>query len=250
VNALDPECIAEVLDEMRRLMKKSQSKFRLLLHSIAYGNLKLLAPMTDDRDRRHRELLKDLSARLDVPEERLQKVFDDIFEQGNELLSGAATPPSYRNEDLLQDEDFTLTVHSMGTSLATWVYETWRRKLFASDARVIGLTSEGNEVAWRGYAAVSAAKTAMEAVARSIAIEYAPYGLRTNVIQAGVTDTAALQLIPGSQHLKATAKSRNPFNRITTTQDVADFIYLMCLDEAAWVNGTVIRVDGGEHISG
>jgi enoyl-[acyl-carrier protein] reductase I len=57
-------------------------------------------------------------------------------------------------------------------------------------------------------------------------------------------------MIPGNQHLKAAAKTRNPFDRITTPQDVANFIYLMCLDEAAWVNGNIIRVDGGEHISG
>jgi enoyl-[acyl-carrier protein] reductase I len=43
---------------------------------------------------------------------------------------------------------------------------------------------------------------------------------------------------------------RNPFRRLTTPRDVANMIYLLCLDEAAWINGTVIRVDGGEHISG
>jgi enoyl-[acyl-carrier protein] reductase I len=37
---------------------------------------------------------------------------------------------------------------------------------------------------------------------------------------------------------------------LTTPVDVANAIYLLSLDEAAWVNGAVIRVDGGEHISG
>ena len=83
----------------------------------------------------------------------------------------------------------------------------------------------------------SADKVALEAIARAIAVEYAPYGIRANVIQAGVTDTPALRLIPGHKHLKAAAKMRNPFKRITTPEDVANFIYLMCLDEAAWANG-------------
>jgi NAD(P)-dependent dehydrogenase (short-subunit alcohol dehydrogenase family) len=138
----------------------------------------------------------------------------------------------------------------MGTSLLGWVQGIFDRELFAPDARVFGLTSEGNQIAWRGYAAVAAAKVALESLSRSIAVEYAPYGIRCNVIQAGITQTPALAAIPGNEHMKATARLRNPFHRLTTPRDVANAIYLLSLDEAAWINGAVIRVDGGEHISG
>jgi NAD(P)-dependent dehydrogenase (short-subunit alcohol dehydrogenase family) len=137
----------------------------------------------------------------------------------------------------------------MGTSLLSWVQDLHRIGLFADDARVLGMTSEGNTVAWKGYAAVAAAKVALESVSRAIAVEYAPYGIRSNIIQAGVTPTPALKLIPGSAAMVATAERRNPFGRTTTPEAVADFIALMCLDEAAWVNGALIRVDGGEHIA-
>ena len=43
VNALDPERITEVIDRMTDILSSARGKFRLLLHSIAYGNLKLLA---------------------------------------------------------------------------------------------------------------------------------------------------------------------------------------------------------------
>ena len=122
--------------------------------------------------------------------------------------------------------------------------------MFAADARVFGLTSEGNEIAWSNYAPVSAAKSALESVARSIAKEFAPYGIRCNVIQPGVTDTPALRLIPGSTKMKLQALKRNPFGRLTTPEDVASVVDLLSRDEAAWINGTIIRVDGGEHISG
>jgi NAD(P)-dependent dehydrogenase (short-subunit alcohol dehydrogenase family) len=115
---------------------------------------------------------------------------------------------------------------------------------------VLGLTSEGNAVAWKGYAAVAAAKVALESVSRSIAVEMAPHGIRSNIVQAGVTDTNALRMIPGSAHLKAQARLRNPFHRLTTPEDVANAIYLLCLPEASWINGEIIRVDGGERISG
>jgi len=249
VNALAAEGVQQALDGLQDAMGK-EGRVRMMLHSIAYGNLKLLAREHPDVHTKHDELLSKLARELGVEQASLQATFDNLFEHGEERLAQVASPAQYNSEELLHDEDFALTIYSMGSSLATWVQEVFRRNLFADDARVLGLTSEGNEIAWKGYAAVSAAKVALESIARSIAVEYAPYGIRANIIQAGVTDTPALRLIPGSAHLKATAKLRNPFNRITTPEDVADFIFLMCLDEAAWANGNIIRVDGGEHISG
>jgi len=138
----------------------------------------------------------------------------------------------------------------MGTSLLTWARALLDRGLFADDARVFGLTSEGNTVAWKGYAAVAAAKVALESISRAMAVEFAPYGVRSNIIQAGVTDTPALRAIPGHEHLGAHARLRNPFRRLTTPCDVANVIYLLSTDEAAWINGALIRVDGGEHVAG
>ncbi len=249
VNALSPEGIQQALDGLEAGLEEN-GRVRVLLHSIAYGNLKILSKEHPETHTKHERLLNKLGQELGISKESLQSVFDKLFEEGEENLVGVTSPAKYNNEELLQDEDFAITIYSMGSNLATWVQEVFKRKMFASDGRVLGLTSEGNEIAWRGYAAVSAAKVVLESIARSIAVEYAPYGLRANIIQAGVTNTPALRLIPGNAHLKATAKLRNPFNRITTPEDVANFIYLMCLDESAWVNGNIIRVDGGEHISG
>lgn len=248
-NALTAEGIDTVLTGLQEAMTGDDA-VKILLHSIAYGNLKLLAPLPETFQSEHRKLLETLSRDLGISAEQLGSAFDKFFAEGHDALAGVATPPAYNNEDFLRDEDFALTIYSMGSSLATWVHEIFKRNLFAGDARVLGMTSEGNEVAWRGYAAISAAKVSLEAIARSIAVEYAPYGIRANIIQAGVTDTPALRLIPGNQHLKAVAKTRNPFKRLTRPEDVADFIYLMCQDEAGWVNGNIIRVDGGEHIAG
>jgi NAD(P)-dependent dehydrogenase (short-subunit alcohol dehydrogenase family) len=150
---------------------------------------------------------------------------------------------------VLEDEDMARTIYSMGTSMLTWVQRLHGKGLFAADARVIGLTSEGNTIAWRGYAAVAAAKSALESVSRAIAVEFAPYGIRSNIVQPGVTDTPALRVIPGSVHMKAGAQLRNPFGRLTTPEDVADVVYLLSLDESRWINGALIRADGGEHIA-
>ncbi|MCZ6782439.1 MAG: SDR family oxidoreductase [Proteobacteria bacterium] len=245
VDATDPDKRTGILDEMRELLG-SDGRVRVLLHSIAFGNLKLLAPEKTEP----RTAGAALAAALGVDPAELERAADELFAQGEDGLHPLTRAPEYPSRSYLDEDDFARTILSMGTSLLGWTQGLFQRELFADDARVFGLTSEGNEVAWRGYAAVSAAKVSLETLARSIAVEFGPHGIRCNVIQAGVTETPALAAIPGSAHLKAQARLRNPLHRLTTPRDVANVIHLLSLDEAGWINGEVIRVDGGEHISG
>jgi NAD(P)-dependent dehydrogenase (short-subunit alcohol dehydrogenase family) len=244
-DALSPEKRDEILDTLSA-EAGPDARIKVLLHSIAFGNLKLIAPEKVE-PMAGRELLAE---RLGVSVDSLTSAVDELFGDGADALQSLASLPEYAQQAFLEDEDLERTIFSMGTSLLGWVQTLLARGLFAADARVFGLTSEGNEVAWKGYAAVAAAKVALESISRSMAVELAPHGIRSNVIQAGVTDTPALAAIPGNAHLKAAARQRNPFGRLTTPRDVANMIFLLALPEAAWVNGEVIRVDGGEHISG
>ncbi len=244
-DALAADKRASLVDQLAEAMGE-EGKVRLLLHSIAFGNLKLLAPEPP----RRRNAPQDLATRLGLEPAEVEDAADELFAGGLDLAHGLATPPQYNQTRMLDDEDFSRTIYNMGTSLLPWVQDLFARKLFADDARVLGLTSEGNELAWKGYAAVAAAKVALESLVRSIAVEFGPYGIRCNVVQAGVTETPALAAIPGSDHMKAHARMRNPFGRLTTPRDVANVIYLLCTDEAGWINGSLIRADGGEHISG
>ncbi|MBI2378268.1 MAG: SDR family oxidoreductase [Deltaproteobacteria bacterium] len=248
LDALSVDGRAKVLDHVASEL--GAGRVRLLLHSIAFGNLKPLAPPRDLGAPAERARVR-LAQALGMDPERLRDILREVFSQeGSEALAKLIDPPAQDSDSLLEEEDFARTIHAMGTSLVEWTSDLHRRGLFAPDARVLSLTSEGNEIAWRGYAAVGAAKAALESVSRAIAVELAPYGIRANVVQAGVTETPALRLIPGSKTLSASAKLRNPFGRLTTPEDVADVICLLCTNEARWINGALIRVDGGEHIAG
>jgi enoyl-[acyl-carrier protein] reductase I len=149
----------------------------------------------------------------------------------------------------LKHDDFELTIQAMGISLYDWTKAIFEANLFAEDTRIISFTSEGNSKAWQNYAAVSAAKVTLEAITRSIALEFAKYGIKANCIQAGVTDTASLRMIPGSEQIMKYTLKRNPNKRLTLPEDVANAVYLLSKDEASWVTGTIIPVDGGEHLS-
>lgn len=151
-------------------------------------------------------------------------------------------------EPTLKNDDFQLTIDAMAISLYDWTKIIYNAKLFAKDARILSFTSEGNTKAWKDYAAVSAAKVALEAITRSIALEFAPKGIRANCIQAGVTVTRSFQMIPGYETLREHAVKRNPFKRLTTPADVGNSVYLLSKDEASWITGTVIPVNGGEHL--
>lgn len=148
----------------------------------------------------------------------------------------------------LSHEDFILTLDAMAVSWYDWTLELLQRGMLADDTRVMAFTSEGNAKVIANYAAVAAAKSALESICRYMAVALAPVGIKVNCIQAGVTDTYSLGMIPGSDQIRSMALKRNPSGRLTTPQDIANVVYLMCREEAEWITGTVIKADGGESL--
>jgi len=148
---------------------------------------------------------------------------------------------------LLSAEDIQLTTYAMSTSLLDWTRSILEAGLFHGDGRIVALTSEGAHKYWESYAAVSIAKSSLESLAKYMAVEFSQYGLKTNIIQAGITETASFKKIPGNEKLVELNTKRNPFGRMTKPEDVSGVIYLLCTDEAAWINGALIHADGGEH---
>jgi len=165
------------------------------------------------------------------------------------VAKGNLKPMVSEEQPVLKHDDFALTINAMGISLYDWTKAIFEADLFAEDARITSFTSEGNSKAWKNYAAVSAAKVTLEAITRSIALEFAPYGIKANCIQAGITDTSSLRMIPGSEQLIKHTLKRNPNKRLTMPKDVANVVYLLSKDEAKWITGTIIPVDGGEHLN-
>lgn len=181
----------------------------------------------------------------------IQELVDEKQDKFNLVLHAVSRgnlKPFTGDLQRLSQQDLLLTVDAMGFNLHTWISELYDQSLIGSGTRIITLTSEGNKRFWDGYGAVAMAKSAMETMANYLAVELAAKGMTVNVIQAGVTETPSLRLIPGSDKLMEETKARNPFKRMTTPEDVANFIYLLSLPEADWINGSMIHVDGGEHL--
>lgn len=156
----------------------------------------------------------------------------------------------HENRVGLSAKELEMTLDVMANSLLYWAQGLVSRKLMSEGGRIFSMTSTGDTHAWHSYGAVSAAKAALEAHTRQLALELAPFGITANAIRAGVTDTPALRKIPGSDVMIESAANRNPHRRLTTPDDVAQALVALAGPGTHWITGNVIGVDGGEEIAG
>lgn len=152
-------------------------------------------------------------------------------------------------DSMTQDQmDMTSTV--MAHSLVYWAQGLVGRGLMGEGGRIFAMTSSGGDRVIPTYGAVSAAKAALESHCRQLALELAPRGITANAIRAGVTDTPALRKIPGAEYMIEEAIRKNPHGRLTTTEDVARCLVVLCDRGTDWMTGNTLRVDGGEDFVG
>ncbi|MBN1299767.1 MAG: SDR family oxidoreductase [Melioribacteraceae bacterium] len=165
------------------------------------------------------------------------------------LAFGTLKPYISKNpNDSITQAQMQMTLDVMAHSLVYWTQGLIQRDLLAEKARIFGLTSAGSQTVIPNYGAVSAAKAALESHIRQLAVELGSMGVTANAIMAGVTDTPALRKIPGNEAMLESARLKNPGARLTTAEDVAKAIVLLCQEGADWITGNVIGVDGGEYI--
>lgn len=196
---------------------------------------------------------------INALEETGRQKFVEVFTQGittqkcvrlllHSIARGNLKPVISKNKnEVITAQDIAYTSYAMSNSLLDWARLLFNENLFCDDARIIGLTSAGAHKYWESYAAISIAKSSLQSLATYMAVEFGKFGIKTNLIHAGITETPSLKKIAHSDNLVQFAHEQNPLGRITKPADVADVIYLLCTPEAGWINGAVLHVDGGEH---
>lgn len=167
------------------------------------------------------------------------------------IAFGTLKPMISKNEkEALNYKNIEMTINVMGSSLVYWSQALYRANLLKKGSQIYSMTSSGGRKQWPSYGAVSMAKATLESASRQLAIELAHKGISVNAIQAGVTDTPALRKIPGNQEMIDYAINNNPSKRLTTPEDVAEYITLFTKTNNSWMTGNIIRLDGGEDIIG
>jgi len=193
-------------------------------------------------DDTRQECVEELTRRMADPPGTLRVLMHSLAFGSLRPLAGA--------EEVASRHQIELTADVMGHSLVYWVQECLRAGLLDRGARIFAMTSIGSSRAIPSYGPVSAAKAALEAYIRQLAVELAPAGITANAILAGVTDTNALRQIPGFEKILEVARQRNPSRRLTQPEDVARTIAALCHPATYWLTGNTLHVDGGESIAG
>ncbi len=166
------------------------------------------------------------------------------------LAFGALKPYIAEAGQGLTKAQMVMTLDVMAHSLVYWVQDLVQRSYLEQNSRVFAMTSSGGHIAWKSYGAVSAAKAALESHIRQLALELGPHGITANAVLAGVTETPALKQIPGHEKMIQMAQARNPMGRLTRPEDVAEAIACFSEPGCYWMTGSILRVDGGEDVSG
>ena len=192
------------------------------------------------------------------PDKR-KEVLDELAKQADSGISclvhslafGTLKPFTASDaKERISKEQMEMTLDVMAHSLVYWTQDLFERKLLRKGARIFAMTSSGGTRVWPTYGAVSAAKAALESHCRQLALELGKEGIAVNAVRAGVTDTPALRKIPGNEKMVEIAKERNPGGRLTLPSDVANALALLVRDEAGWITGNTLGVDGAEDIVG
>ncbi len=112
--------------------------------------------------------------------------------------------------------------------------------------RVINLSSVVAETGNPGQVVYSASKAAVLGVTRTLALEYASRGITVNAIAPGFIDTDMTAALP--EAAIAGILERTPLGRVGTPEEVAAAAVFLASDEASYITGQVVRVNGGMHV--
>ncbi|MBI3874103.1 MAG: enoyl-ACP reductase [Arcobacter sp.] len=110
---------------------------------------------------------------------------------------------------------------------------------------IVSLSSTGNLVYIENYAGHGTNKAAVEAMVRYAATELGEKGIRVNAVSGGPIDTDALKAFTNYEEVAAKTASLSPLGRMGQPEDLAGACWFLCNEEASWITGATLIVDGG-----
>jgi NAD(P)-dependent dehydrogenase (short-subunit alcohol dehydrogenase family) len=137
--------------------------------------------------------------------------------------------------------------HTIDSHVTTYLYGSQRAaKLMApKGGSIVALSSLGSRGYIPGYAPVGVGKAAIEALTRYMAVEFGPLGIRVNAVSGGPIETDGLKQFATYEQMKESSSRLTPGRRMGQPEDLADVVAFLCSQEARWIYGQTLVVDGG-----
>lgn len=115
----------------------------------------------------------------------------------------------------------------------------------ADGASVVLFSTVAANVGMNFHASIATAKSALQGLTVSLAAEFAPSRIRFNAIAPSLTDTPLAQNLLATAEKKEASDKRHPLGRVGTPDDIAAMSVFLLSDQASWLSGQIIGVDGG-----
>jgi NAD(P)-dependent dehydrogenase (short-subunit alcohol dehydrogenase family) len=190
------------------------------------------------------EVLAAIQADLREPE-AAEKIITDAWRQApvDVLVNAAGVYPATPFLDLDAVTWDSVLDLNLRAPLLTTVAIARRAIAEHRKPTVVNITSGSALRARPGAAPYSTSKAALEMTTRASALELGQYGIRVNAVSPGFVEVGSSVNRVTDEY--AAAVSPNPLGRIGEPDDIARAVYWIAGDDADWVTGTVLRVDGG-----
>jgi 3-oxoacyl-[acyl-carrier protein] reductase len=146
----------------------------------------------------------------------------------------------------MKDEDWNRTLQVNLTGNFNLIRAASRPMMKARGGAIINLTSVVGEMGNAGQAAYAAAKAGQIGLTKAVARELASRNIRVNAVAPGYIDTDMTAALPEAAKTKMTEMI--PLSRLGTAADVASAVAFLASDQASYVTGEVLRVNGGMYM--
>jgi glucose 1-dehydrogenase len=110
---------------------------------------------------------------------------------------------------------------------------------------IVNITSVHNIIPWGGYAHYCAAKAGLDMLTKTMALELATERVRVNSVAPGAIQTPINQSVWGDPNMLQDLLRKIPTGRMGQTEEVAAAVAFLCSDEASYITGAILYVDGG-----
>lgn len=189
------------------------------------------------------------TCRADLTQQRGLDQIESLLQERDLQLSGfihCAATGIHRPLEELTDRHFDFTFSLNVRSFFNLSKALMGR--FSRGSSIVAVSSWGAARALPSYSLVGASKGALDALARHLAVELAPRGIRVNILTAGAVFTDAWQAMPNSEARIAATIERTPLGRLVTAEEVAYGAQFLCSDAASGLIGHTLVIDGGTGI--